>query len=125
MPNNGDYGKGSGSRGESNDSYLEGSPDYRAMMSNRAYKKDMYDSMATYKPEYASATTAPNSGIQKSGGDKVAPAAAAGLPGNTSSKDYAKMSTSQPKEVKKSPGGKKKSGKVKSIAQLREMGSKY
>ena len=127
MPNNGDYGKGSSGRGQSEETYLSGSPDHRAMMGYKGYKKDMYDAMGSLTPKVPNATGAPNTGIQGSGGDKVAPSNSYGKEGNTYKKDYAKMSTSQPKEVQKSPGGKKKKkgGKVKSIAQLRKMGEKY
>jgi hypothetical protein len=111
--------------------YLPGSPDYLAMQRHRAYKGDMYDRMATYKPAYATATTEPNTGIagpadkKRSGNTQNASAPASyGKKGNTHTKDYAKMSESQPREVQKTrkSAGKDtyKGGKPKSIADLRK-----
>lgn len=108
MPNQGDYVRGSGA-GKSEDVYLPGSPDMNA----RAYKKDMYDLM----PPYPAATVAPNTSLQP-GKKAVTKEAPSGKEGNTYSKDYAKMSEKQPKEVQKAP-------KAKSIAELRKMASKY
>lgn len=128
MPNNGDYGKGSSSRNDS-PTYIQGSSDYRAMMSYRGYKEDMYDTMG---PKNASASGAPNTGIQgsaekKNSGNtqnKTTASKVDGKDGNTYKKDYAKMSTKQPKEVQNSPKkGKGSKSPIKSIADLRKRGN--